>query len=553
MDSHNPTMAAGTGDALTSVAAGAKSLAEIRDERERRASARRRRRLRQRRLRRLLLVLLVFLVPILGLGAIHRRPVKVTVGDRSVWAWGSRSIAYAVGKARSDLPRGDLVDVRGRVLRAGAGEPAVPLVGGRPVSYGMTVRECRRVTFERGADRREPVRAEATLLAASSGEEWADPWKPAYLAGATSVAGIDREERGAISGRPYLFGHSLAEPIEARGTRMPRPKRLALTFDDGPNDGTTREVLSILAAGGAHATFFLLGDCVVGQEDVVREMVAAGNEAGNHSWGHPLMTRFTVEEALANIRHAETIIGAASGRRCRWFRPPYGGTNTRLRRAILEAGYNIALWSCDTNDWQRPGADTIYQRIMRGAEPGAIIIVHDGGGPREQTLAAIRRAVPDLVGRGYELVTLSELAASMPTGDAGMILTTGTQTWRAEVPAEPISVYVDGRELSAPGPILVVDGNVLLPAPAILEALGADWDWDTAGQVLTIHSLRGTFRFRLNSPLVSWDDREVHVDVPPMLYHGTPLLPVWALVRAADARLEEQPSPRAYRFVSLAD
>jgi len=101
------------------------------------------------------------------------------------------------------------------------------------------------------------------------------------------------------------------------------------------------------------------------------------------------------------------------------------------------------------------------------------------------------------------------------------------------------------------GPILVANGSVLVPAPAILRDLGATWDWDTKGQTVTVTSLRGTFRFRLNSPLVCWDDREVRVDVPPMLYHDTPLIPAGALARAAGARLDEQPSPRTLHFVSL--
>jgi hypothetical protein len=119
------------------------------------------------------------------------------------------------------------------------------------------------------------------------------------------------------------------------------------------------------------------------------------------------------------------------------------------------------------------------------------------------------------------------------------------------VPEEPVQVTVNGRDLSDAGLILVANGSVLVPAPAILQELGATWDWDTEGQTVTVTSLRGTFRFRLNSPLVAWDGREVRVDVPPMLYHDTPLIPAQALARAAGARLDEQPSPRALHFVSV--
>jgi peptidoglycan/xylan/chitin deacetylase (PgdA/CDA1 family) len=548
---HNPATIARRSSAPARPTPEARPLAEARSEREQHARDRRRRRLRQKRLRRLLLLCLIVVAPVLLASGISRRPVKVTVGDRAVWAWGSRNVAYAVRKSGVTPPHGNLVDVRGDVLAPGDGRPAIPLADGQPVSYGATVREHRKITFEPGADLREPLTAEATLLASASDEDWRRPWQPEYFSSKASVVGIERTERGALSGRPYLHQTSTAVPLQpGAGQPVHIPKCLALTFDDGPNGATTREVLGILNANGAHATFFLLADCVHGQEALVREAVAAGHEIGNHSWGHKQMTRLGVQGALANIARAEKIIRAASGRRCRWFRPPYGDTNAAIRKAILDAGYNIALWSCDTNDWQRPGAETIYRRIIAGAKPGAIILMHDGG-PREQTVAAVRRAVPELIRMGYALVTLSEMAAQTPRDDAGMTLTTDVGTWTAHLPEEPIHVSVNGNELSSPGPILVIGGSVLLPAPAILKGLSADWSWDTEGQVVTVSSLRGTFRFRLNSPLVSWDDREVRMDVPPVLYHDTPLVPAQALARAAGARLDEQASPRSFGFVSL--
>ena len=148
-------------------------------------------------------------------------------------------------------------------------------------------------------------------------------------------------------------------------------------------------------------------------------------------------------------------------------------------------------------------------------------------------------------------MTLSEMTAQGGAGDAGMVLTTDSGAWEAHVPEEPVQVTVNGRDLSDAGPILVANGSVLVPAPPVLRELGATWDRDTEGQTVTVTSLRGTFRFRLNSPLVSWDDREVRVDVPPMLYHDTPLIPAQALARAAGARLEDQPLPRALHFTSL--
>jgi len=516
-------------------------LQQAREERERRTTARRRRRLRQIRLRRLGVLVAVLALPLVLFGGLSRRPMKSAIEGQAVWTWGHRSVAHAARKSGVAPPRGNLVDVRGRVLNEGAGCPAVPMADGRAVSYATPIRECRKVTFEPGADLREPLEAEATLIASASGEEWRDSWKPEYLSSRGSVVGIERTERGATSGEVYLQERSTAEPLEATAeTTLIRPRALALTFDDGPNGGTTREVLAILNEHGARATFFLLGDCVAAHPDVVREELAAGHEIGNHSWGHKQMSRLGARGALDNLARAERAIQAAGAPRCRWFRPPYGDTNGAVRKAVLEAGYNIALWSCDTNDWRRPGADTIYQRIIDGARPGANILLHDGGGSREQTIEAVRRAVPELIAMGYDLVTLSELTSQAVGDDAGMILRTEAGSWTAHVAEQPIPVSVNGVELPGLSPILVCDGKVLLPAPAVLTALGADWAWDQTGQALTVTSLRGAFRFRLNSPLVAWDDREVILDVPPMLYHNTPLIPAWALARAASAGVTDR-------------
>lgn len=530
----------------------AQRLTEARLEREGRALARRRRRLRAKRLRRGALLCAVLVLPFLLVRAIYQRPIKVVIESRVVRLPANRSLASAVIQAGVPIPRGDLMDVRGDVLRPGGGGPAIPFCDGKPVSYGEAVRKCRRVTFRRGTDVREPIESRAELVASLKSEEWRNPWKPQYFSGLASVAGIERVEVGALSGKVYLFEKSAAEPLEPPSTSEGyQPKRLALTFDDGPNGDTTRAIMVILNEYGAHGTFFLLGDCVGEHPDVVREAVEAGHEIGNHSWGHKLMTRLGPEAAVANIARAEKAINDAGAPRCRWFRPPYGATNAAVRRAILEAGYNIALWSCDTNDWQRPGAETIYRRIIAGAKPGASILLHDGGGNREQTIEAVRRAVPDLIAMGYELVTLSEMTSRGASSDGGMVLTSECGTWIARIPTDPIYVMVNGREITDPGPILMAGGTVLLPVPSILDALGANWEWDSAGQVVNITSVYGQFRFRLNSCLVRWNDREVSLNTPPVLYHGTPLLPAWALARAANARLDERRLPHTFHFVSL--
>lgn len=520
-------------------------LAEKRDQREQVARERQERRQGRLRTRRIA----VAAVPlVLALGW-YVWPARVEVEGRAVWAGRWTSVEGAIARSGVQLPRGDLLDVRGGVIQPGGGEPPTPTCSGLPVAYGAKAYSHRQLTLQRGADKREPVHEEAVLTNPPRGAEWTHDWRPAYVASAAGIAGLTRWEIGSLSGLRVVIDRVRATPI--RGSREARaflPKRMALTFDDGPNGETTRRYLSVLAQNGAHATFFLLGDCISHEEDIVRREVAGGNEIGNHSWGHPLLTRKSVAEVLANIDRAESIISATAGKRCRWFRPPYGATTSAQRKAILDAGYNIALWSVDTEDWRKPGADTIYQRIMSGAGPGAIVLCHDGGGDRSQTLAAISRAVPDLIAQGYQLVTLSELVEAIPGDDGGLMLLSGREEWRAHLPREPIHVIVDGQELTGLSPILVLKGKALLPVGKVLEALGAQWTWDHEAQAIDLVSANARLRLRLDSTRVLWGNRELQLDVPPVLYHDIPLVSAEVLARAAGAQLQETPNPRTFTY-----
>lgn len=520
-------------------------LAGRRESREQAARERQERRQGRLRTRRIV----VAAAPLVLALAWYIWPARVEVEGRGVWVGRWTSVERAIARSGVRLPRGDLLDVRGGVIQPGGGEPPTPLCAGQPVAGGAGAYGYRHLTLQRGADKREPVREEAVLTDPPRGAEWAHDWRPVYVASAAGIAGLTRWDIGKLSGLRVVTDRVQATPLGgSREARASLPKRMALTFDDGPNGETTMRYLSVLAQNGAHATFFLLGDCIGHEEDIVRQEVAGGNEIGNHSWGHPLLTRRSVAEVLANIDRAEAIISATAGKRCRWFRPPYGATTSAQRKAILDAGYHIALWSVDTEDWRKPGAETIYQRIMSGAEPGAIVLCHDGGGDRSQTLAAISRAVPDLIAQGYELVTLSELIEAIPSDDGGVILLSGREEWRAHLPREPIHVIVAGQELTGLSPILVLKGKALLPVGKVLEALGVKWTWDREAQAIDVISPGTQLRLRLDSTRVLWGNRELQLNVPPVLYHGIPLVSAEVLTRAAGAELQETQNPRTFTY-----
>jgi peptidoglycan-N-acetylglucosamine deacetylase len=169
-------------------------------------------------------------------------------------------------------------------------------------------------------------------------------------------------------------------------------KVLFLTFDDGPDPVWTPQVLEVLAKYDAHATFFQLGSMQSAHPSIRDQILAAGNTIGNHSISHAQLTKLS-----ATKRHHEIFDGPQS--KC--FRPPYGAANTSVRTDIKAAGMVPVLWDIDTLDWQRPGKQAIVNTILTQARSGSVTLMHDAGGNRSQTVAALDQALQTLKAQGY--------------------------------------------------------------------------------------------------------------------------------------------------------
>ncbi|MGZ0151534.1 polysaccharide deacetylase family protein [Kribbella sp. WER1] len=169
-------------------------------------------------------------------------------------------------------------------------------------------------------------------------------------------------------------------------------KVLFLTFDDGPDPTWTPQVLATLAKYGAHATFFELGEMQSEHPGLRDQVLAAGNAIGSHSISHPQLTKLS-----AAGRHHQIFDGPHST--C--FRPPYGATNAKVRADIKAAGMVQVLWDVDPRDWARPGTSVIAHNILTHAKSGRIVLMHDGGGNRAQTVAALEQVLPVLKAQGY--------------------------------------------------------------------------------------------------------------------------------------------------------
>jgi peptidoglycan/xylan/chitin deacetylase (PgdA/CDA1 family) len=186
---------------------------------------------------------------------------------------------------------------------------------------------------------------------------------------------------------------------------------IALTFDDGPWSDTPR-FLEILEHYHVPATFFEIGDQVAtyGQGGAIeRRMLADGDMIGDHTWNHANVSAGGPFAASEISRAAAAIKAATHGFTPCLFRAPYGAVGPGLLTTTTALGFKTIQWDIDPRDWARPGVAAIYGNVIANAHPGAIIIQHDGGGDRSQTLDALPREISTLEARGYQFVTITQL------------------------------------------------------------------------------------------------------------------------------------------------
>src|SRR5215469_14640301 len=209
-------------------------------------------------------------------------------------------------------------------------------------------------------------------------------------------------------------------------TRAMPAKTIALTFDDGPDPEWTPQILNILAQYHAHATFFEIGSRVNEFPELTRRAVAAGNEIGSHTFTHAQPGNVPGWRLNLELSLTSNAIASATGRAPVLLRPPYSaepdavnGADFAAMRRIGADGYLVVLADLDTQDWQRPGVASIVAAVRPANGAGAVVMMHDAGGDRSQTVAALRVLLPSLQAQGYRFVTVSEalnLPSSAPAG-----------------------------------------------------------------------------------------------------------------------------------------
>lgn len=195
---------------------------------------------------------------------------------------------------------------------------------------------------------------------------------------------------------------TVAQPVYSGGTDK---KEIALTFNVFWGEEYIPGILDILKENGVRATFFLGGTWTEDYSLLAREIADSGQEIESHGYSHPHVDHLSEEANLREIKRAEEIIVRYTGKRPTFFAPPYGERGPSVLRAAERAGYRTVLWSTDTIDWQLPDPSVIVRRVMQGAGPGGIILMH----PTAPTLHALPTIIANLKRQGYRLVDLNTL------------------------------------------------------------------------------------------------------------------------------------------------
>ncbi|MGA8150169.1 MAG: polysaccharide deacetylase family protein [Terriglobales bacterium] len=196
----------------------------------------------------------------------------------------------------------------------------------------------------------------------------------------------------------------------------PGSKKIAITYDDGPNDPYSLRLLEILTKHRVHATFFLIGRYVKQRPDIAREVAGAGHVVGNHTFNHPNLALASAAQTRSELQQCAQALTDAVGEHSRLFRPPFGGRRPVTLRIARGLGLEPVMWSVTGWDWKGKPSEYIERKVHKQMRGGDVILLHDGshaafGADRSQTLIATDHLIAQYRAEGYEFVTIPEMMA----------------------------------------------------------------------------------------------------------------------------------------------
>lgn len=320
----------------------------------------------------------VALALLAGCSAGGGRQATIDVGGRPVPAAGVATVGQALREAGVRLPAGQLLSIKTHRPLGPDRKAGRVLVNGLPSQVASPIEPGAVITVEDGGDVTEPVETVTVPVPANNG-----------LASLHRAArpGLLRVVRGAVS-HEVLSSTVVRTPYDGV---LVSARPVALTFDDGPNPVWTPRILAALAAAHVRATFCIIGRQAQQYPALVKAIVAGGHTLCNHTWDHDERLAQRSEAAIVKeIGKAQAAITQASGGVAPvFFRAPGGSWSAQDMLIARRMHLTPLKWDVDPSDWAKPGVARIIQNVMTRVRPGSIVLLHDGGGKREQTLAAL--------------------------------------------------------------------------------------------------------------------------------------------------------------------
>lgn len=340
---------------------------------------------------------LTFLVVGAGPSANSDRSQRVWVNGHPATVSAYATVEEVLRASPADWPASQRVDIDGNPIDRIQVTPTIT-INGSAASLDTPTAPYSRVSVEPPTQVTEDLVTETVPVSFDGSPHiWSRLWREGSPGSASIAVGTVSGKRGA----PVVT----AAPVPAKSHGDDAVA--ALTFDDGPDPTWTPVILDILREKGVKATFFVLGGRAQAYPDLIRQAAAEGHSVQNHSWNHPPgFEALPYEVVFDEMNGTSSVIESLTGRRPRFCRPPGGGLSGDVEAASGQLGMKLAMWNVDPQDWAGKNADEIYTRVTQGLGGGDMILMHDGGGDRGQTAAALPGIIDDLRSKGFAFVTL---------------------------------------------------------------------------------------------------------------------------------------------------
>lgn len=375
----------------------------------------------------LIAVAVVVVLAIVGVFAFNNwmgsKPVEVTLnGDQVTISGAERSVGGLLDNNVVSVTPGNYVAVDGSTIRQGEGTRCTAKVNGNDTDdMGMHLNGGDKIEISNGTDITEPYTDSEPQTLPHKTELKGVGAVHLYSNNAQDGEQVTRTGKESGITATVTTKEPIDNIVQYYNVNSNGDKVIALTFDDGPWDKQTDEILDILEQNDAKATFFTVGQCISGHEKELQRAASMGCEIGTHTWDHAegsgegvSLIKMSTDERKQEVQKGLEAIKNATGQEASTiFRCPGGNFDTSVATDLEGIVTAEIGWNVDTTDWKKPGADVIAQRIQ-SAGPGNIILMHDGGGDRSQTIEGLRQALPKLKEQGYSFITVQELLEKYP-------------------------------------------------------------------------------------------------------------------------------------------